>query len=218
MRRRSSTRGSDTDPATATSAAHPEWTRKPSARSDGESLRIGSILLCMPTRILVAAALFACSALPQAPKPNTNYDESKVGTYTLPDPLLLANGQRVRDAKTWVEKRRPEIFRVIESEFFGRSPERPKGLHWEVTETGRAYDGKAIRKQVAIYFSAKKDGPRETVLIYLPTDAKGPVPLFLAINFTGNQHVSADPVIELPLVWNRERTARERAPEASRSS
>jgi hypothetical protein len=178
----------------------------------------------MPTRILVAAALLALGALAQTPrldpnrpdpnKPNTNYDESKVGSYTLPDPLVLANGERVRDVKTWVEKRRPEIFRVIESEFFGRSPERPKDLHWEVTETGRAYDGKAIRKQVTIYFSAKKDGPRESVLIYLPADAKGPVPLFLAINFTGNQHVSADPAIELPLVWNRERTQRDdREPE-----
>jgi hypothetical protein len=172
----------------------------------------------MPTRILVAAALFACSALPQAPKPNTNYDESKVGTYTLPDPLVLANGERVRNVKTWVEKRRPEIFRVIESEFFGRSPERPKDLHWEVTESGRAYDGKAIRKQVTIYFSSKKDGPRESILIYLPADAKGPVPLFLGLSFVGNQQVSADPAIELPQIWNREHTRRERAPESSRSN
>ena len=38
-----------------------------------------------------------------------NYDEAKVGTYTLPDPLVLANGKRVKDAKTWWTKRRPEI-------------------------------------------------------------------------------------------------------------
>ena len=29
-----------------------------------------------------------------------NYDEALVGKYTLPDPLLLANGKRVTDAKT----------------------------------------------------------------------------------------------------------------------
>ena len=40
-----------------------------------------------------------------------NYDEAKVGTYTLPDPLVLANGKPVKDAKTWNEKRRPEIVR-----------------------------------------------------------------------------------------------------------
>ena len=43
-----------------------------------------------------------------------NYDESKVGSYTLPDPLVLANGKPVRDAKTWTEKRRPEIVRLFE--------------------------------------------------------------------------------------------------------
>ena len=30
-----------------------------------------------------------------------NYDEAKVGTYTLPDPLKLNDGKPVRDAKTW---------------------------------------------------------------------------------------------------------------------
>ena len=35
-----------------------------------------------------------------------NYDESKVGTYTLPDPLVLSNGQRVSDAFMWKVRRR----------------------------------------------------------------------------------------------------------------
>ncbi|MCA9147495.1 MAG: hypothetical protein KDB05_32190, partial [Planctomycetales bacterium] len=35
-----------------------------------------------------------------------NYDESKVPTFTLPDPLVLTNGDIVVDAKTWQEKRR----------------------------------------------------------------------------------------------------------------
>jgi len=43
-----------------------------------------------------------------------NYDEALVGNYTLPDPLVLANGKPVRDAKTWNEKRRPEIVHLFE--------------------------------------------------------------------------------------------------------
>lgn len=39
----------------------------------------------------------------------TNYDESKAGSFTLPDPLVLKNGQPVNDAKTWWDQRRPEI-------------------------------------------------------------------------------------------------------------
>src|SRR5688500_8142225 len=45
----------------------------------------------------------------------SNYDEAKVGAYTLPDPLVLQNGQPVRDADTWFKERRPEIVRLYES-------------------------------------------------------------------------------------------------------
>jgi hypothetical protein len=45
-----------------------------------------------------------------------NYDEAKVGTYVLPEPLKLNNGEPVRDAKTWYSKRRPEIVEMFESQ------------------------------------------------------------------------------------------------------
>ena len=45
----------------------------------------------------------------------SNYDESKVRPYTLPDPLVLANGTRVRGAATWRKQRRPEILRRYEN-------------------------------------------------------------------------------------------------------
>ena len=31
----------------------------------------------------------------------SNYDESKVAPYSLPDPLVMANGQRVKNAAEW---------------------------------------------------------------------------------------------------------------------
>jgi len=43
-----------------------------------------------------------------------NYDESKVPKYTLPDPLRLNNGKKVKNAKTWYKKRRPEILQLFE--------------------------------------------------------------------------------------------------------
>src|SRR4029079_4655229 len=54
----------------------------------------------------------------------SNYDESKVGNYTLPDPLRLQNGQAVRDADTWFKQRRPEILKLYETEIYGRIPDR----------------------------------------------------------------------------------------------
>src|SRR5215510_1027268 len=78
-----------------------------------------------------------------------NYDESRVGEYNLPDPLRLTDGKPVRDAKTWLQKRRPEIVRMFEENQFGRSPGRPAGMSFDVFDKGApALDGKAIRKQV----------------------------------------------------------------------
>src|SRR5580692_9364632 len=45
----------------------------------------------------------------------SNYDESKVKPYTLPDVLKLADGQPVRDAATWFNKRRPEILKLYQT-------------------------------------------------------------------------------------------------------
>src|ERR1017187_9298894 len=96
-----------------------------------------------------------------------NYDEAKVGSYTLPDPLVLANGQPVRDARTWTGKRRPEIVRLFEENEYGRSPGRPAGMNFDVFDKGTpAFDGKAIRKQVTVYFSADNNGPKMDLLIY----------------------------------------------------
>ena len=47
-----------------------------------------------------------------------NTDESKVLPYTLPDPLVLSNGKKVTDAKTWWNQRRPEILSMFEDQVF----------------------------------------------------------------------------------------------------
>src|ERR1700722_7677100 len=82
-----------------------------------------------------------------------NYDEALVGSYTLPDPLVLAHGKPVRDAKTWTEKRRPEIVRLFEENQYGRSPGRPAEMTFDIFDKGTpALGGKAIRRQVTVYF------------------------------------------------------------------
>jgi hypothetical protein len=135
-----------------------------------------------------------------------NYDESKVGSYTLPPLLVLANGKSVRDTKTWTEKRRPEIVRLFEENQYGRAPGRPKEMTFDVFDKGTpAMGGKAVRKQVTIYFSADKNGPKEDMVIYLPPAATKPVPLLLAINFSPNSAIFDDPEIRLGEMWSREK-------------
>jgi hypothetical protein len=49
------------------------------------------------TAWFVFASFLLCGAA-GAQRPDVNYDESKVGKYTLPDPLVLQSGEPVRDA------------------------------------------------------------------------------------------------------------------------
>ncbi len=135
-----------------------------------------------------------------------NYDEALVGGYTLPDPLLLSDGRRVRDAKTWHGKRRPKIVRLFEEHQFGRSPGRPSGMSFDVFDKGTpALEGRALRRQVTIYFSRDKAGPKMDLLLYLPAQARRPVPVLLNLSFTANSNAVDDPGVKPGEVWSRER-------------
>ena len=89
-----------------------------------------------------------------------NYTEARTGRYTLPDPLKLADGRPVRDAQTWLKRRRPELVRLFEENQYGRAPGRPADMSFDVFDKGTpAFDGKATRRQVTIYFTEGQDRP-----------------------------------------------------------
>jgi hypothetical protein len=143
-------------------------------------------------------ALVLLGSAAAAQQPEANYDESKVPSYTLPDPLVMQSGARVRDAKTWERQRRPEILRLFETQMFGRVGPRPQKVSFELSSIDKnALGGKAVRKEVTINISGKP----VHLLLYLPVTARGPVPVFVGLNFNGNQTVQADPGIRLAEVW-----------------
>jgi hypothetical protein len=114
----------------------------------------------------------------------SNYDEAKVGTYTLPDPLVLQNGQPVRDADTWFKQRRPEILKLYETEVYGRVPLQAPPIKFEVVGTDlTALSNSAIRKDIIGRIGGKPDGPKFNVVLYLPAKASGPVPVLLHLLF-----------------------------------
>ena len=140
--------------------------------------------------------------------PPANYDEARVGNYTLPDPLVFNDGKPVRTPKDWA-KRRAEILTLFETNMFGRSPKPPKHPRFEVVDVDKnALGGKAVRTQISIYFSDKNNGPKKSLLLYVPSAAKKPVPIFLTLNFMGNQSVIDDPGIKLPIIGTGRRTNR----------
>ncbi len=133
-----------------------------------------------------------------------NYDEDKAGGYTLPDPLVLLNGQPVRDARTWNSRRRPEILKLAEENQYGRSPGRPRDMRFEVFDKGTpALDGAATRRQVTIHFSKNPGGPKMALAVYLPATAKDRVPLLLNISFSPNSSTIADPGLKPGEMWGK---------------
>jgi len=156
-----------------------------------------------PTLLLAA---LACWAQPQPP--DVNYDEAKIPHYTLPDPLVMAGGTRVTGAQAWRQHRRPDILKLFETHMYGRTPARQNRLRFEVTSVDpQALGGKAVRKEVSLYFTEKKDGPKMDLLIFLPAGAKKPVPVFVGLNFNGNHAVHPDPAIRLSRQWMRNNPA-----------
>ena len=135
-----------------------------------------------------------------------NYDEAKVGNYVLPDVLRLKNGKKVNDAKTWTEKRRPEIVKLFEEFQFGKMPGRPSDMSFNVFDKGTlTFNGKAIRKQVTINFTKDTSAHKMDILLYLPSKSQKPVPLLLLISFFPNSTmVPEDSGVKKGMMWTKE--------------
>ncbi len=149
------------------------------------------------------------------------YDETQVPRYTLPDPLISKGGKPVTSAEQWRNHRRPELLQMFRDEMYGSVPVAEIACRYRIIEQADdALDGLAIRKQVSVFFSEKDDGPRMDILLYLPRDAKGPVPTFLGLNFFGNHSISHDPNVPISTRWmrndKRASTKDHRASDASR--
>ncbi len=133
--------------------------------------------------------------------------ESQVNTYTLPNSLLMQNGTPVTTTDQWNTLRRPELMEMFANTEYGRSPGRPANMTFQVPDNNPlALNGKATRKQVTIYFTGQTSGPKLDLLIYLPNKALypkavSPVPVFLGINFWGNEMINADTGITLNTNW-----------------
>lgn len=111
----------------------------------------------------------------------SNYDEAKAGGYTLPDPLVLKNGEHVTDAEIWLRRRRPEILDDYLSAIYGRIPDNAPKVGFGVVEMQKdALEATAIMKRLV---GRVGDGPtpRIDLTLYTPVNAVGPVPLIIGV-------------------------------------
>jgi PelA/Pel-15E family pectate lyase len=151
------------------------------------------------------AALAQVAAPPAASSPPSkgNTDEAKVGTYVLPEVLKLADGRPVADAATWTAKRRPQVLDLFAANQFGVTPATRVKPRVEVVERAASgLDGLAKRTQVHLVVGDKPDAPVIRVVLYVPADATGPVPVLLHLGFSPNGIVFKDPGVEEGFGWN----------------
>ena len=134
-----------------------------------------------------------------------NYNEDSVGTYTLPNPLLCKDGESIVSSSAWLMKRRPEIVSLYDEYQLGKMPGSPADMHFKVFDKGTiTLNGKAIRKQITIYFT-KDSLHKMDLLVYLPANATKPVPLLLHISFTANCNtIKDDSTIAASYIWTKD--------------
>lgn len=131
-----------------------------------------------------------------------NYDKSKVGAYTLEDPLTFVDGHNVRTVDDW-QKRRAEILEIFAKEMYGVEPPRPELLITDLVNEKVTCDGYAIRRQYAMRFKADRSGPCINWFVWIPTAAKEPVPIISLLNYRGAHEFVMDEDVPVMTAWCR---------------
>jgi len=125
---------------------------------------------------------------------------SAVFPVGLPDSLVMADGTRVTTTAQWRQERRPELLRLFEDNVYGKTRRgRPEALKFVVRERKKnARGGRATRLRIGILFEGSEHGRQMELLVYLPNNARGPVPLFLGLNFDGNFATTEEKDLPVP--------------------
>lgn len=131
-----------------------------------------------------------------------NYDEQKVGAYSLPNPLLDARQKPITTPKAW-QKRRAYWLNQFTTQVYGVTPRKKVRLHFEIIERKEALAGLAIRKRVNIHFTDYPQLEPLELLLYLPKQSSKPGPIALGLNFCGNHGVSTETDLPISQRWAR---------------
>jgi hypothetical protein len=119
-----------------------------------------------------------------------NFDESKATTYTsLPNPLVLKNGNKVKNARTWWAQRRPEIVEDFDREIYGRVPPNLPRVNWQVMSVVKEMNGDvAVITKNIIGHVDNSSYPAITVDIQLtlttPEKTTAPVPVMMELGLS----------------------------------
>lgn len=121
-----------------------------------------------------------------------------VPNYELPELLVTNEGEIIRNTEDWKTIRRPEIVELFENAVYGRVPELEIDISYKLVKMdSNALDGKAIQKEIIVTLSNGDEFLEMNMLLFLPKNVKKPVPVFLGMNFYGNQSIHSSDDITL---------------------
>jgi hypothetical protein len=128
-------------------------------------------------------------------------DSSRLLIAPLPEPLVMRDGTPVTSKRQWFDRRRPELQAMFQDLMYGPIPPRPARTEFRVEAAHRDFlGGEATLKLVTLSFG-DAEAPRLDLLLAVPNQRRGRVPVFLAMNFCGNHAVTDDPRVPLARGW-----------------
>lgn len=143
----------------------------------------------MKYSLCITLAAVICSTTIAQEKYNVNYDEQKVNTYVLPDPLKSNDGHFVQTKTQWESKRRKEILKLFEDNVYGQMPTSYDSISFTtINQNDHVLGGKALLKEVDIKVSRNNQSVIIHLVLFIPNSKRNP-PLFLLINNRGSENI-----------------------------
>jgi len=143
----------------------------------------------MKAYLLTFFALFIIFQLHAQNHEESNYDESKVPAYTLPDVLKSSANKTIKTKKDWEKIRRPEVLTLFEENIYGQVPKSFEEIKFSVlNEDKNSMNGKANRKEVSIEVFNKNKSVKINLVLFIPNNVLKPAPVFLLINNRGKEN------------------------------
>ena len=123
----------------------------------------------------------------QALADQMNLDEASVPQWSIPAIALKTSAEFLRTE-------RPKLLMQFAELMYGVIPPRPAEMDIDVVaEAPDAFGGMATRREIAIRCAQNGIARTLNLLLYIPNNRSGQVPVFFGLNFKGNHAASNDP-------------------------
>ena len=111
-------------------------------------------------------------------------------------PSLWPDAPAGLDATEWSERwqaRRAELVSSLAATVYGATPLGGGLRSSTLISEEQSFQGAAVRREYELIVEGPRGNHAIDLLLHLPSDAPGPMPVFLGLNFNGNQATTAEP-------------------------